>query len=316
MFILFGTWPLRLKMGHDVQTMTQCPNCYQISYWNIIRVFKFFTLFFIPLIPFWMQYYMTCPHCDAAVKIKGSEAKEKVSGSGAEEVMDANTTVADDATFRTVEAETDVEAETQQTYDGAAWGTHATDDQPDADSFSNEQQTSYEFHAGYAPFILPTEHIIQHETKGMQKYGLIIAGLAGVTIILWVTGALQNMMESAFLVLCVLALVIMTPIPFINIHRRKNMIPSRLLIQSGYLWIDNESISIHNIKTATITSLLAKSDSFLPKQRFLTIKTDTEKKRYWLGSSNSFHDSDYAALKNMLQYGLSEHGVMLKELKK
>ena len=81
--IIYGTWPLRMKMGQDAQAKTQCPNYHQIAHWDIFRVLRFFTLFFIPFIPYRLQYFMICPSCDGAVKIKKSEARERLAGDGA-----------------------------------------------------------------------------------------------------------------------------------------------------------------------------------------------------------------------------------------
>jgi len=265
---------MRMKMGQDAQEKTQCPNCHQIAHWNILRVLRFFTLFFIPLIPYRMQYFMICPSCDAAVKIKGAEAKARAVGGGA------------------------IEA-------------HTSAPQMSADSAVDEHETSGTSATRYEPFLLPTEQIVQIEKKIMRRSTLALAGLVAILLFLWFRDAMQYGITHLFAAIGILGFVIAIPSEYVQLNRRRRTLPQQILIRNGDLWIDNQRTSIFDIKAATMTSMKLRGSSFRPKQRFLTLKTDTEKKRYWLGNSSSLHDSEYAKLSDMLRRGLNEYGVAL-----
>jgi len=265
---------MRMKMGQDTQAKTQCPNCHQIAHWTILRVLRFFTLFFIPLIPYRMQYFMICPSCDAAVKIKGADAKARVANDG-------------------------------------TLGTDASTPRAHVDRSFDEQETHRTSAIRHESFLLPSEQIVQIEKKIMRKGNLILAGLGALLIFLWLRDAMQYWITLLLAVICILGLAITILQQHVQMRRWKSKLPQKILFGSGDLWIDNQCFNISRIKAAAITSMKIRGNSLRPKQRFLTIQTDTETKRYWLGSSSSLHDSTYAALSTMLTRGLNEHGVTL-----
>lgn len=80
MFILYGTKPFKRVIGR-LSADTPCPNCQRPANWEILRVVSFFTLFFIPLFPYGVRYYLVCSHCEAGQKIRKKAAMELLAGS-------------------------------------------------------------------------------------------------------------------------------------------------------------------------------------------------------------------------------------------
>jgi hypothetical protein len=49
-----------------------CPNCHNQTYYHYTTVTKWFSLFFIPLIPYSTKHYLLCPICSRAVVLEGA----------------------------------------------------------------------------------------------------------------------------------------------------------------------------------------------------------------------------------------------------
>jgi hypothetical protein len=78
--IIYGSRPIRIRMRQnpDMPVCT-CSNCFQSVQFNPTQVLSFFTLFFIPIIPWRLQYFFVCPACDMAFKVTRKEARESFS---------------------------------------------------------------------------------------------------------------------------------------------------------------------------------------------------------------------------------------------
>ena len=49
----------------------RCPNCHNQTFYRYTTVTKWFSLFFIPLIPYSTKHYLVCPVCTRAVLLEG-----------------------------------------------------------------------------------------------------------------------------------------------------------------------------------------------------------------------------------------------------
>jgi hypothetical protein len=49
-----------------------CPNCHNRAEWSRLRIRTWFTLFFIPVIPYRTRYVTMCPVCKHEVKTDGN----------------------------------------------------------------------------------------------------------------------------------------------------------------------------------------------------------------------------------------------------
>lgn len=77
MFIIFGTRN-SCEQLNCAQNEIQCERCSNITYYQILRTRTWFTLFFIPLIPFNTKYYTSCPICGNSIQIE----KEQLQNAG------------------------------------------------------------------------------------------------------------------------------------------------------------------------------------------------------------------------------------------
>jgi hypothetical protein len=72
MFIIWGTRTFQKIMGNTV--MYTCGHCGNSNHFQIIRAGDWFTLFFIPIFPFYYRYLILCPICGDGSKVKKNEA--------------------------------------------------------------------------------------------------------------------------------------------------------------------------------------------------------------------------------------------------
>jgi len=72
--IIFGFRKTRKILG--TIGSHECSNCHNISNWDVVRLISWFTLFFIPIIPYRWQYFEICPICEHGREIKGEEKEE------------------------------------------------------------------------------------------------------------------------------------------------------------------------------------------------------------------------------------------------
>ena len=53
-----------------------CPNCNNKEHWILNRVMTWFTLFFIPIFPYSIEYFLGCPVCQHGLTLDGKQIKE------------------------------------------------------------------------------------------------------------------------------------------------------------------------------------------------------------------------------------------------
>lgn len=68
MFILFGWGRYTVKNHGPVETY-HCEHCNNDKYWNLYTRRTWFTLFFIPIIPYSSEHLLLCPICNYGVKV-------------------------------------------------------------------------------------------------------------------------------------------------------------------------------------------------------------------------------------------------------
>lgn len=68
MFIFFG-WGRQTIKNFGPVFENQCTNCNSKKYWNLVRSTTWFTLFFIPVIPYEVKYYLLCPACEHGIQL-------------------------------------------------------------------------------------------------------------------------------------------------------------------------------------------------------------------------------------------------------
>lgn len=72
MFILFG-WGHQTTKIFGVTIKNLCSNCNNEEYWVLQRTITWFTLFFIPVIPYSIKYFMHCPICERGIYLDNNQ---------------------------------------------------------------------------------------------------------------------------------------------------------------------------------------------------------------------------------------------------
>jgi hypothetical protein len=57
-----------------------CEECGVSSRWEIRNLWEVFTLFFIPLIPYWRRAWLVCPSCEGGIKLTRRNRGEILDG--------------------------------------------------------------------------------------------------------------------------------------------------------------------------------------------------------------------------------------------
>jgi len=78
MFFIFGIGDKKTKLLGQTPLM-DCPRCSNTTEWTIHRQKTYFSLFFIPLIPYRTEFILSCPVCREAREIDESEKDELLS---------------------------------------------------------------------------------------------------------------------------------------------------------------------------------------------------------------------------------------------
>lgn len=66
--ILFG-WGHQTVKDLGQSEKNECSNCQHTTFWNLYVVKTWFTLFFLPVIPYCVKRYIACPVCDNSIEI-------------------------------------------------------------------------------------------------------------------------------------------------------------------------------------------------------------------------------------------------------
>ena len=90
MFIVYGTKVMKKHMGttHDE---FRCAHCNNVRHYSITRVRKFFSLFWIPLIPYSSKYFVHCPVCDYGSEVKKDALENLINGPAIETAQEPET---------------------------------------------------------------------------------------------------------------------------------------------------------------------------------------------------------------------------------
>jgi hypothetical protein len=72
MFFIFG-WNHQESTSYGPVEQHQCENCHNTEYWHLDKISKYFTLFFIPIIPYDSDNWFHCPICKYGIKLDNDE---------------------------------------------------------------------------------------------------------------------------------------------------------------------------------------------------------------------------------------------------
>jgi len=81
MIIIWGTRASKKILGDTA--VYSCNNCNNANPHQIVRVMKWFTLFWIPIFPFSIKHFITCPICSHDVQINKDQAAAELAKTSA-----------------------------------------------------------------------------------------------------------------------------------------------------------------------------------------------------------------------------------------
>ena len=73
--IIFG-WGYETRREYGPTLPIKCPNCNNDVFWHLLHSRIWFTLFFIPVIPYQSRYYLLCEICSQGIELKDSKIDE------------------------------------------------------------------------------------------------------------------------------------------------------------------------------------------------------------------------------------------------
>jgi Fe2+ or Zn2+ uptake regulation protein len=72
MFIIFG-WGHQTIKQYGATLPIKCPNCNNSVFLHLVQTRTWFTLFFIPVIPYESKHYLLCEICGQGIELNGEE---------------------------------------------------------------------------------------------------------------------------------------------------------------------------------------------------------------------------------------------------
>jgi len=75
--IIFG-WGRQTVKQIGVVFKNLCNNCHNEEYWILTKITTWFSLFFIPLIPYSTKYFLSCPVCKYGLNLDQKQINELV----------------------------------------------------------------------------------------------------------------------------------------------------------------------------------------------------------------------------------------------
>ena len=76
MIIIWGTRTKEKIMA--IAAPHNCESCNNTVQFQLIRVMRWFTLFWIPIFPFSIKYFLSCPVCNNGWQLKKEQAKAMI----------------------------------------------------------------------------------------------------------------------------------------------------------------------------------------------------------------------------------------------
>lgn len=72
MFFLFG-WGRRTNKEYGPALPVEYPNCNNKTFWHLLQSRSWFTLFFVPVIPYESGHYLLCTICGLGTELRGED---------------------------------------------------------------------------------------------------------------------------------------------------------------------------------------------------------------------------------------------------
>src|SRR3990167_6580332 len=73
--IIFG-WGHQTIKNFGPTFKNHCSHCNNEEYWTLTRHTTWFTLFFIPIIPYSVKYFLSCPICQYGITLDNKQVEQ------------------------------------------------------------------------------------------------------------------------------------------------------------------------------------------------------------------------------------------------
>ena len=80
MFVIFGSRTFKGRAKGTTKDVIACGRCGRETQWELVSFWSWFTLFFIPIVPFWVKKVVLCPSCESGVKMARKNREELLAG--------------------------------------------------------------------------------------------------------------------------------------------------------------------------------------------------------------------------------------------
>lgn len=73
--IFFG-WGRQTVLNIGVVFKNVCTHCHNEDYWVLTKITTWFTLFFVPIVPYDTKYFLSCPVCKYGLTLNSKQVQE------------------------------------------------------------------------------------------------------------------------------------------------------------------------------------------------------------------------------------------------
>lgn len=152
------------------------------------------------------------------------------------------------------------------------------------DSWENEKR-----------FDIPVESIVRIEWKKVRIIISVWIGLAVLLTVLLIFTDNDSYQTFELMGMVLVSFICVLEIPYELIRTIKNAkrCPEFIEFKGEHLMIGEDHFIVSDIEKLTMTSVDRKSNSIYPVQRYMIIKTDMAKYKYWFGSEASMSVKEY-----------------------
>lgn len=140
-------------------------------------------------------------------------------------------------------------------------------------------------------FVLDGQEIYRKE----KKFFLSVAKLWGMAMLVFVLILMVDYAANsgvdflmAFFAVLVACLLIALPFQILYIKKKSETCPGHIVITSDRFFVGGQSYSYASVSQIRLTSPRKKSSSIYAVQHYMWIKKDGVRKKYWMGSDNSY----------------------------
>ena len=304
--LILGTREFIIKKG-VVGSIFYCEACGLESRWELVRVWTWFTLFFLPVFPIWLKTVIRCPGCECGIKIRWKDREEMIKYFHEDQVSQVQAESLREAIGQENERREEAISSSADIYRDKPAVAEIT-----LGSFkgapANDERT-FDFVDG--------ERILSIEKRALLKrLGINVALALALVFFAFVAEDIHPLFQI-FFIMITLYLLFLIPKELVTFHRDRQRMIGSIRVAGNSIWFDDEEVKFYHIQKVYMTDIAMNTRSaFTAAQRYLNLYTDTERKKVWLGSQSSVNHEEYLALCEFLEYSFHQKQIAFYYSKK